>query len=89
MGEFTGTWEPQNEVYIYSRQNQNTPDGKHEVNGRNYDGQDVIDLNANPNTFVIDAGNTRRWLMVLWDADDITHMYECVLFGWLRQQHWH
>ena len=73
-GEFTEVWEPQDEVYIYSHQNQSRPDGRDEVNGLNYDGQDVINLNDNPNTFVIDAGNTRRWLMALWNADDITHM---------------
>ena len=61
-GEFTETWVPQNYVYIYSHQNQSRPDGRDEVN---YDGQDVIDLTANPNAFVIDACNTKRWLMAL------------------------
>ena len=66
-------WVVQPDFYIYSKQNQNRPDGRDEVNGLQYDGVDTIDLNANPNTFVIDAGNNRRWVMALWNEDDLTH----------------
>ena len=54
-GEFTEQWEAQDDIYIYSFKNQNRPDGRDEVNGLNYDGTDVIELNTNGNTFVIDA----------------------------------
>ena len=72
--DYPSGWTAVDDVYIYSHQNQSRPDGRDEVNGLNYDGQDVIDLNANPNTFVVDAGNNKRWLMALWDADDTTHL---------------
>ena len=70
----TAGWTPVDDVYIYSHQNQNRPAVRDEANGLNYDGQDVIDLNTDTNTFVVDAGNSKRWLMALWNADDTTHL---------------
>ncbi len=67
--QFPGNWEVYPDTYIYSHQNQSLADGRDAVNGVKFDGEDVIDLNNESNVFVVDCGNTKRFVMAFWDID--------------------
>ena len=66
-------WEEVEDAYIYHFANQVRPDGRDEVNGIKYDGESVIDLNSNGYQFVVDLGNTRRFVIDFWNEDDTSH----------------
>ena len=70
---YTGEWQAVDECYIYSFFNSTVKDGRDPVNGATYDGGDVVDLTSQNLVFVVDCGNTRRWVIRFLDGDDLSH----------------
>ena len=70
---FDPEWEELEYVYIYSNVNQNVAEGRAPLDGLTFDGQYDLDLEHNGNYFVVDAGDDKRFVLVI-DADNPSHM---------------
>lgn len=68
-----GGWYVVSDYYVYSHQNQDVKDGRASLAGATYDGGDVVDLDNNSRQFVVDAGDTKRWLMVIDEDNNNSH----------------
>ena len=74
----TEQWNVQQDVYIYSYQNHTVKDGRDPVQDVAFDGIHKVDLEGSVNQFVIDFANDKRFIMVFWDTDNLSHcnMYQ-------------
>lgn len=67
--DFPAGWSYQSDYYIYSHQNQNVKAGRNPLTNVTYNNGIKIDMTSHGNIFVIDAGNTKRWIIIV-DVDN-------------------
>ena len=73
-------WEHMDDMYIYSSFNSTVHPDRDPIDNLQFDGQyDISELDDNPNWFVLDYANDKRFAMALWDKSDLSHgiMYYC------------
>ena len=67
-------WEEMDYVYIYSNRNHTIKADRASLDGMTFDGHYEVDLDKHGNYFVVDAGDNARFIMVMWDESDPTHL---------------
>ena len=79
-GSETWQWVHMDDMYIYSSWNSTVHPDRDPIDNLQFDGQyNISDLDDNPNWFVLDYANDKRWAMAFWDKDDLSHsgLYYC------------
>ena len=78
--EFSGGWVVQDDIYIYSYQHKAIKDGRDDLSGLTYNNGQAVDLDNRTDMFVVDGGNTRRWVLIIADSTHL-RVYPCDNFS--------